>query len=112
VGTGNADIRTVGRIHLMVGRQTKRRDALRPELAARLANRRDARTLRLLVAEFESLTHADWDDIDALAEVADAANRLNVSDEVRGALRAHPPIRAAIETNASAPVVRAFLTRA
>ena len=41
-----------------------------------------------------------------------SANRLNVSDDVRGALRAHPPIRAAIEANPSAPVVRAFLTRA
>jgi hypothetical protein len=96
----------------MVGRRTRRGDPLRPELTARLANRRDAKTLRRLISEFDRLTHADWDDIDALAQVVDAANRLKVSDDVRGALRAYLPIREAIEAHPSAPAVRAFLIRA
>ena len=80
-------------------------------MAGFFADRRDAKVLRGLVARFDKLRRADWDEVDRLAEVLHLADSLNASQAVRVALRNHPPVREAIEANQASPFVRAFLSR-
>jgi hypothetical protein len=100
------------RSHPITGRWSLRDGGLRTRFATRLADRQDAKTSRRLVAKFDELTRADWDDIDALVEVFDVAHRLNASPSALAALRNHPPVSDAVEANAASPAVQAFLSRA